>query len=531
MMHSVKICGGLVVDGTGRLPYTADVVVKNGIIEAIEPDIIGGADKIINGTGLIVSPGFIDIHSHADVSIFRNPLSDSKLLQGVTTEVVGNCGIGLFPVIPELAELLTDYLQLHETSFPPEGLNWQTFDDYAGVLEDKGLGVNFVPLVAHGTLRLAVMGMAKRRIEPEELAKMEELLDLALTQGAWGLSGGLIYPPGSYAEIDELIALAKVVAEYDCLFAAHIRNEGDNLSVALREMVTIGQISGARMQVSHLKAIGKANWGRAGEALMILNQARQGGIDISADQYPYAATSTSLTALVPQEALEGGPEELLRRLNTAEDCGTIKPAISREIAQRGGADNIMITAVGTAAKSPFSGRTVADLATEWRCGNDEAVIRLLVIGQAIVSAVFFTLAPEDVAVIAADQTVAVGSDGYGLSIAKDGAVATHPRSYGTFPRFLAKFVVQGKRNSWQEAIGKMTGLAAARLRLSDRGALAPGKVADITIFDPTKIADQANYVDCHRYASGIEYVLVNGQAAVWEGQLTGDRPGRVLRRR
>ncbi|MBP2653427.1 MAG: amidohydrolase [Firmicutes bacterium] len=529
-MYSLLIRGGLIVDGTGRPPYPGDVAVENGIIVAIDAEISDLAVQTIDATGLIISPGFIDIHSHADASIFRNPLSESKVLQGVTTEIVGNCGIGLFPVDTKRVDMLIQYLLLHETSLPPEGITWCDFNQYTDIIESNGLGVNFAPLVAHGTLRIAAMGMEARQPEPIELAAMKAMLDSALEQGAWGLSSGLIYPPGSFAASSELTCLAGVVARYGSIFAAHIRNEGNNLLEAIREIIAIGQASNARVQISHLKAIGKANWGRGKTALELLAEARRQGVDVAADMYPYEASSTSLTAIVPQWAMEGGSDALLRRLAERDDREEISTGISREMSLRGGPASIMITAVGMPGGKAFSGKTIADLAMEWRCGAEDAVIKLLIMAEAVVSAVFFSLFPEEVSVIAVDKAVAVGSDGFGMNALRDGSVATHPRSYGTFPKFLAKYVRTDKLLNWEEAVYKMTGLPAARLGFKRRGILKSGNFADITVFDPLRVNDKAGYIECHNYSEGIEWVFVNGQAVVKSGRITGNMPGKVLRR-
>ncbi|MBP2644632.1 MAG: amidohydrolase [Firmicutes bacterium] len=530
-VRAVVLRGGSVVDGTGNNPpYEADVAICDGIITAVEPHIAGG-DCTVDVTGLLISPGFIDIHSHADCSFFRNPLSDSKLMQGVTTEVVGNCGIGLFPVSPGREELFERYVVLHETSLPPSGITWRDFSQYAETLTKYGMGVNFAVLAAHGSLRLAAMGMDDRQPDEGELQRIKVLLEEALKQGAWGMSLGLIYPPGSFADTDELIALAGVVEKYQGVVAAHIRNEGNGLREAMEECIRIGKTSGVRMQVSHLKAIGKANWGRGDEALAVLVKARREGVDICADQYPYEATSTSLTAIVPQWALEGGPEVFLQRLSQSQTRETIKSEIIRQMALRGGPERIMLTVVGTSGESTLSGKTVAQIADSWACSAEEAVARILLRGRAVVSAVFFSLAEGDVAVIAADKMVAVGSDGFGLSVNVDGKLATHPRSYGTFPRFLAQYVRKKPVLNWQEAIYKMTGLPASRMGFTDRGVVKPGMAADITVFSPDEIIDKSGYVDCHNYSYGIEYVFVNGTAGVWQGKLTGNRPGLVLKRR
>src|SRR5512136_2923222 len=305
-MPSFFIRGALVIDGSGGEPFRGDIAVKNGLITEVSPSIKGGGKAVIEADGLVAAPGFIDIHSHTDLTIFKHPLAESKALQGVTTEVIGNCGIGAFPVIQERKSVLIDYLKMHDFYLPSDVLSWNNFSQYADRLDRIGLGLNLAPLVAHGTLRIAVLGAEDRAPSNRELEKMKNLLNDSLEQGAWGLSTGLIYPPGSFAKTEELVDLAKTLARYEALYTTHIRGEGDTVMEALDEAIAIGKKSGARVEVSHLKALGKNNWGRGKEALSKLEKARQSGVDITADQYPYEATSTSLTALVPQWAHAGG---------------------------------------------------------------------------------------------------------------------------------------------------------------------------------------------------------------------------------
>jgi N-acyl-D-amino-acid deacylase len=527
-MYSLVIRNGTVVDGTGREPYHADVALCGDRIAAIGPKLDDTAQAVLDADGLMISPGFIDIHSHSDTSIFRNPLSNSKLLQGVTTEVVGNCGIGLFPVVDKYQEALLQYLAVHETTLPHAGITWNDFAQYTAVLEEMGLGVNIAPLVGHGTLRLAVMGADNRLVGYKEQQRMNALLTEALQQGAWGLSTGLIYQPGSFADTKELIELARVVAGYQAIFTSHIRSEGDGIIPAINEVITIGRQAGVRIQVSHLKAIGRNNWGKGLASLQLINAARNGGIDIGADQYPYAATSTSLTALLPDWVMEGGADVMLTRLESRELWPNLMSDISREMSLRGGSGSIMIAGVRSNSAA-VSGKTLAEIANGWGCSGPEAVIRLLAINKAFVSAVYFSLSDEEVTTIGIDANVAYGSDGWGLDSSVDGADFTHPRSYGTFPRVL-RSVRECQLLSWEQAIGKMTALPAMRMRMTDRGIIQPGRAADITIFDPETVGDCADFADPHRYSQGIIHVFVNGLPVVQHGRITGNTPGRVLRK-
>lgn len=527
-MYSVIIRGGQIADGSGTPLYQADIAIQEDRIVAIATDIRETADTVVDAAGLVVAPGFIDIHTHTDCTIFHNPLSDSKVLQGVTTEAVGNCGIGSFPVAPERADQLAQYLAMHEQDLTGDALTWTDFTQYAQHLAAQGIGVNLAPLVAHGTLRIAVVGFENRQPSVQESQKMCRLLQTALEQGAWGLSTGLIYPPGSYAQTSELISLAKVVAAKNALFTSHIRGESTTLLEAIDEMIEIGTLSRARIQVSHLKAIGETNWGKGEEALRKIIAARATGVDIAADQYPYAASSTSLTALVPQWAHSGGVEALMERLASPQLHNHLADEIGLEMKIRGGPDRVMVTNILSSDNTRFVGKTIKDIAQAWGCSATDAVMRLLYQERGVVGAVYFSLSADDVNAIMASDIVAIGSDGRGLNNVRDGATATHPRSYGTFARVLGHYVRERQLLPLETAIYKMTELPARRLQLRDRGRIQVGLAADITLFNPNTITDLADFKQPHRYAQGIESVLINGQFVVKEGRLTGNTPGRIL---
>jgi N-acyl-D-amino-acid deacylase len=530
-MSSLLIRGARVIDGSKREPFRGDIAVENGLITEVSPSIKGGGSAVIEADGLVAAPGFIDIHSHTDLTLFKHPLAESKALQGVTTEVIGNCGIGAFPVNDERRAVLIDYLRMHEFHLPSWGFRWNNFTQYADQLDRIGLGLNLAPLVAHGALRIAILGAEDRIPSDKELEGMKNLLTDALEQGAWGLSTGLIYPPGSFAKTEELVDLAKIVAQYGALYTSHIRGEGTTLMEALGEAIRIGEESGVRVEVSHLKALGKDNWGRGKEALLKLEKARQGGVDIAADQYPYEATSTSLTALVPPWAHEGGVSELLKRLASPETTERLQAEILREIDRRGGPSRIVIAGIGSVKNTGLSGKNVSRIAELWNCGPEAAVMRLLLEEKAAVGAVYFSLSDEDVAAILSSDQVSVGSDGMGMKAEEDVGKSTHPRSYGTFPRILGLYAREKGTLSLAKAIHKMTGLVARRVGLKKRGFIEPGFTADLVLFDPLRIQDRSTFDHPHQYATGIVYTWVNGCPTVQEGVITGNTPGRVLRKR
>ncbi|MBI5581409.1 MAG: D-aminoacylase [Deltaproteobacteria bacterium] len=518
-----------VVDGSGGPPVNVDVAVVGERITAVGPGLPGRAATIIDAADLVLSPGFIDIHSHTDATIFKNPSADSKLLQGVTLEVTGNCGLGCFPLTESRRHLLQDFLKMHEFGLPEEGLDWKDMQTFADRLDGLGLGLNLAPLVAHGALRIAAMGSDDRPPEPGEMAEMKALLKEMLFQGAWGFSTGLIYPPGSYAVTDELIELSRVLVPYNALYASHIRGEGATLMKAIDEAIQIGRQAGVKVEVSHLKALGQANWGLGRAALDKLARARREGVDIAADQYPYEASQTALSVLVPAWAHIGGVAQMRKRLLDAQSAPRLKSDIKTALIERGGPSRIMIFRAGSEHNLAFSRKSLSEVAESWNLVPEDAVIRLLR-EDASVSAVYFSLSDDDVTAILQSDQVAIGSDGRALTVSSNSTETTHPRSYGTFPRVLGHFVREKGLLSLATAIYKMTALPASRLGLADRGLVRPGYAADLVLFDPSVVAARATFENPHQYPMGISLVMVNGKVAARNGNPTAERAGRVLRK-
>ena len=488
-MNSCLFRGATVVDGTGEEPFRADVAIFDGRISEIAPIIHTAAERTIDADGLVLAPGFIDIHSHTDMTLFTHPGVESKAFQGVTVEVTGNCGLGAFPVAAGREEDLADFLRLHDFSLPPGGCTWSDFAGYAERIDRQGLGINVAPLVGHGALRIAAMGMDDRPPMAGERETMLSLLESALVQGAWGMSTGLIYPPGSYAATDELIDLARPRAAHASLYTGHIRSESEGLLPALDEAISIGRESGARVQVSHLKALGTSNRGKGKALLAYLAAARDSGVDISADQYPYEASATTLTAVIPTWAHAGGVAALLERLRNPELRGRLIDEIDRELSAREGATAIMVGACRSERNRSFSGQSLAAIAAIWGCTPAETVLRLLSEEDGAVGAIFYSMTAEDVAAILADPLVAVGSDGHGLHASESAGEATHPRSYGTFPRILGRYVREENLLPLSAAVRKMTAIPASRLGFIDRGMVRPGYAADMVLFDPATIVE------------------------------------------
>ncbi len=469
---------------------------------------------------MAVTPGFIDIHSHSDEAMFVNSALESALHQGVTTVVCGNCGGASAPVLGQAASELERELARYDVE-----RTWTSFGEYAAAVERNGAAINICSFVGHGTLRMCVMGAEDRDATAGELAAMKALLASALAEGAVGLSTGLIYPPSAYGTTDEITALAAVVRERGGLYASHIRNEGDGLLDAVGEGIEIGRRSGVRVQLSHHKASGKANWGRVRASTALIERARADGQDVTADQYPYTASSTGLAVTIPNWVHAGGPLAMVERLRD----GAVRARIRDERVETG--RNWVAIVIARAAKHPeWSGKSVADLAAAANADPLEWTCQALIEHDGAIDIVHHSMSEDDVKYVMAKPYVAIGSDSranapYGaLSFGKP-----HPRSYGTFPRVLGLYAREERVIALEDAVRKMTSLPASRLGFGRRGVLAEGAAADVVVFDPDRVIDRATYDDPHRYPSGLAHVIVNGEIALRDGETTAVRAGRFLR--
>jgi N-acyl-D-amino-acid deacylase len=519
-----------IVDGTGNPWFPGDVGIEADRISAMGDLTGAGARRTLDAGGAVVAPGFIDLHTHSDFTLPVFPGADAMLRQGVTTQLVGNCGFSPFPIVAERLDLVRDY-----TAFFDAGLSWAWTDaaGYAAHLSALPLGCNVALQVGHGAVRVAVMGFEGRQASAAEMTRMQEFVAAAFEQGAFGLSSGLIYMPGSCAATDELVELARVAARFGGFYSTHIRGEGPTLVTAVEEALAIGAAAGVPVQLSHHKASGRPNWGRIETTLGMIDRARAAGQDVLADQYPYTAGSTTLTAILPRWALDGGDDAMLRRLADPGLRSRIRDEISGSTPQSQtgrefDADTILISAVPDGPGKRYEGRMLRDIAAERGEQPVDAALHLIERERGAVQMIIFSMSEDDVTRVMRHPAVAVASDGWTLHPSAGGK--PHPRSYGTYARVLGKYVREDGVLRLEEAVRKMTSLPAQRLGGFDRGLIRPGCVADLVVLDPEHVADRATYQDPHQFCAGVRHVVVNGTAVIEDAHDTGARAGRVLRR-
>jgi dihydroorotase/N-acyl-D-amino-acid deacylase len=500
--YDLLIRDARVVDGSGAPWFRADVGVRGDTITAVAPRLAGAARRVIEAGGQVAAPGFIDLHSHARGGIFERPAAENYVRQGVTTLVEG-----------------------------PDGSSPLPLGAFLDKLEELRPGVNLASFVGHGSVRAAVVGTEDRSPTPAELERMRVLVRQAMRDGAFGLSTGLFYVPGSFARTDEVVALARVAGELGGMHISHMRDEAKGVLDSVRETIAIGEEGDLPTQVTHHKMIGRAAWGQSAESLRLVREARERGVDVTVDQYPYTASSTALgAALLPAWSLAGGQSALRERLSDAAQRARILEVVKDRIRnERGGGDprNIQIAACGF--DHSLEGRSLAAI-LEGRgvpsTVESAAELTLEIAERGGASAIFHAISEEDVERILAAPFTMVASDG---EIPAFGQGAPHPRSYGTFARLLAVYVREKRLLTLEDAIRKMTSLPAARLGLADRGLLRPGMKADLVVLDPATVRDRATYDKPHQYAEGVSLVLVNGEPVLDGDRMTGARPGRVLR--
>jgi N-acyl-D-amino-acid deacylase len=519
-MFDLIIKNGLVFDGTGAPASRQDIGIRGDSIEAVDDLSRADADTVIDAAGKNVCPGFIDAHSHSDTYLLIEPSAPSKVFQGITTEVVGNCGASAAPRTGEY-HMPSDWA---DKEYPG---TWSTVAEYRELLEQARPAPNVVLLVGHGALRAGVVGYGDKRLELAELERMTDLLDCALDEGARGLSTGLIYAPGMFADEPELLALTQLVAKYDGIYTSHMRSEGRGLLDAIEETIAIGDKSEVRVQVSHLKAAGRGNWGLADAAIELVHDAIAAGKDVAADRYPYTSGCTELDVVFPDWAAAGGREKVMERLRTTADRERLRDDLIASRPAENWAD-IIVGSTEHPDNARYRGMPLVDVAADLGVSVVEAILHLTETDHLKTTAFFSGMNEDNMWKILAQPFVMLGTD---ASLrAPEGPLShdyPHPRAYGSFPRFL-RASLDGRTVGPAEAIRKMTSLAAERFRLRGRGVIRQGYKADIVVFDPNAITDKSTYASPHELSIGIEQLLVNGVVTIDHGKLTGNRAGTFL---
>ena len=526
MRYNLIIRNGVIIDGTGSPPFKSDIGIKGDTIIAVKDLSRAKAETILDVKGLYVAPGFIDMHSHSDVGIFEVPIADNYLYQGVTTIVNGNCGYSIAPLTDKNKR---EYLKRIRDRYPEFKVTWESFKEYLESLEDVRPAVNIVSLVGHGAVRSAVLGFEPLEPSKRDMKLMKELVREAMEAGAYGLSTGLIYVPSMYGDTREIIELAKIVAKYGGIYATHMRNEGVRLLDSVIEAITIGLKSGASVEISHLKASGKPSWGKVDAALKLITDYIERGYDISADAYPYTASSTSLSALLPREVRSGDAEEVLKRLRDENIQKDIREKLDNQLFEERYLSWKDVLIAYSKNHPEYEGKTLYDIAEDLGLDPVDTLVKILLEDELATGMILFGMNERDVEKVISHPYVAIGSDS---SVGPFGEGKPHPRKYGTFPRVIAKYVREKRLMTLPEAIRKMTSLPARKLGLWDRGIIRPGYKADITIFNYYTIEDTATYENPHSYPRGIAYVIVNGEVTIEHGKLREDsRNGRILRKK
>lgn len=521
------IKNGNIIDGSGKKEFTADIGIKNGKIIEIGNLNSTDAEFIVDAKGLKVVPGFIDIHSHTDSDLILNPKAESKIRQGVTTEITGQDGFSWGPLGgPELQRTLINFKEEYG-----EELSWRSLGEFLDNFSARKFSLNVASMLGLGTIREFVVGLDDRNATAGELQKMKNEVFKAMNEGAIGLSTGLEYTPSSFASTEELIELCKASPKPARLYATHMRNEDNTVLEAIDEAIKIAKESDSRLQISHLKVSGKSNWYKADQALEKIDKAIKDGIDVHADRYTYVAYHTGLDALFPLWAREGGTEKFIERLRDKEQLKKIREYSEKKVSNLDGEWNgVLISSTANDLKDVYQGKTIRQIAEKFGQDNFDTSVKIIIESDNRAMMVGFGMEENSTEKILAHPRVMISSDaGSHTPYPPMNKSIAHPRAYGTFPRAIAKYVRERKICSLEEMIKKMTSMPAEKLNLSDRGQLQEGKAADVVIFNFDTIQDRAEFTNPHQYPDGIPYVIVNGKLVINEGKHTGAMPGEVIK--
>ncbi len=539
-MFDFLIRDALIIDGTGAPGYRGDLAVSEGRIAAVSDKLNGEAKRMIDAQGHIVCPGFIDAHGHSDFTLFINHRGESKIRQGITTEVTGNCGFTAGPFSDDHKEDLDYYLAntILLTEEQRASWNWKTHDEFLRYSARDGLSFNLAPLVGHGMIHVAVMGFEDRMPTDAELDRMESMLKTELDAGLFGLSMAFQYEPGNYVSIEEVLELCAVVQSYERIYSIHMRNESSQLLECVRHAIEIAERSGCRVEVSHLKASNRANWGKAREAMALIAAARDRGVDIAFDVYPYIAGGSGLIDLMPPWVKKDGPKamcELLAddsvRERVLADMRTGLPGWDSMLSNVDWDDRVQIATLLTEGNQRYQGMTIKEIAKERGTTSYEAVVNLIIEEAAFVKCIFFMMDEDELIDIMKHPLAVFGTDGRACATYGElSKGAIHPRYYGTYPRIMGHYVRDRGIMPIEEAILKSTSAVARRFRIDERGEIKEGYFADLVMFSYDEIAETNTFERPHSYPKGIDLVMVNGEIVVEGGEHTDALPGLILRK-
>jgi N-acyl-D-amino-acid deacylase len=523
----ILIKNGYVIDGSGKKEFLADIGIKDGKILKIGKIDSTEAENIIDAKGLKVVPGFIDIHSHTDSDLILNPKAESKIRQGVTTEITGQDGFSWGPLGgPELSRTLKNFKEEYG-----EDITWRTLGEFIDNFSARKFSINLTSMIGLGTVREFIIGYDDRPAAAHEIKLMRDEVLRAINEGAVGLSTGLEYTPGSFASTEELIELCKASPMKSRLYSTHMRNEDNTVLEAVDEAIRIAKESSSRLLISHLKVSGKPNWYKVDALLEKIDKAVSEGLDVHADRYTYVAYHTGLDALFPLWAREGGTEKFIKRLNDKELLKKMKEHSEKKVSNLDGDwDGVLISSVGKEELKNYQGSTIKRIADESGQDYFETAVKIILDSENRTMMMGFGMEESSTEKILAHPRVMIASDAgsHAPYPPMDRSIA-HPRAYGTFPRAIAKYVRERKICSLEEMIRKMTSMPADKLGFSDRGILAEGKTADIVIFDYKTIQDKATFTEPHQYPEGIPHVIVNGESVIYNGEHTGAMSGKVIK--
>lgn len=531
MIYDLIIKSAKVVDGTGNPWYRGDVCVKDGKIVFIGKldDGVTGL-RVIDAHDNVLSPGFIDIHCHYDLSLIGDPVTLTALRQGITTSVISHCGLSPAPIKEDKIALIDKYVG-HIKAGNNIKWNWRSLGDYLNLLEEQRLGMNIAAFVGQGTIRLNVMGYESRIPRNDEIKEMKYMAEEAMNDGAFGISTGLVYPPGVYSETEELIEIAEVAKKYNGIYISHMRSETNDVVESVKETIKISEEAGIPGQVGHHKAGGKKNWGKVYETVELIKKARERGVDMTVDQYPYNSASTTLRAILPPWSQTGGLEKTIERLKD--------PLLRNKIAEEvklseeyenfykhsGGAEGIVVS---YSPETPaYEGRFLMEIANSINVDPVELAFDIITANNGKDLCCYFMMNEDDIKYIMKQPFVMIGSDSIPSSVGAKG----HPRTSGTFPRVLGKYVREENVISLEDAVKKMTSLPAGRLNLQHKGLIKVGMDADLVLFNPDEIIDKSSFKEPFKEPEGIDFVIVNGKIVLENGRFTGERAGKILKRK